>query len=119
MTLGLPAGAGVLLSQRPTRGPQYPHHSEEMTRGAGKIRDRLAGQSSTNKNAAILFLAPLVLFLAAFAGAKAQNLHVLPAPQALQENLPPVAEPHCVPVLVGFSAQLHTFCCQPVGNTGQ
>src|SRR5215469_4395748 len=59
------------------------------------------------KHLAILFLAPLVLFLPAITGTEAPNLHLLPTPQPLQKNLSAVSEPHSVPVPVCFSAHLH------------
>src|SRR5713101_321348 len=40
-------------------------------------------------------------------GTEAENLHMLAALQPLQKNLPPVSEPHRIPILVRFSAQLH------------
>src|SRR6266852_4569048 len=68
----------------------------------------LSGSASTNKNSVILFRAPpLVLFLPAMSGTEAENRHMLAALQPLQKNLPPVSEPHRIPILVRFSAQLH------------
>ena len=89
-------------SHRPSRGEASGFQPAEVI----DVRSTERGESP-NENSAILFLAPLMLFVPAIVATKAEYLHALPTLQPLQKNLPAVSEPHSVAVFVRFSAQLH------------